>query len=119
MAGTRRLAAPTAQPAQDGTVPELRADPHGLQWTRGAPPIDLKTYPTPTNQDVVADSTSRGTGGRRASGFRLLGGGTVTITTGAGQTDNYNGASLPAGYAETIEFTKITSSDAVGVVVFW
>jgi hypothetical protein len=128
MSRLRRVASPTAERTGENETPsEGRADPHGIHWMRGAAPIDANTYSAPSNLDVVAESVSRhsdshgdGTGtGRRASGFRLLGGGTVTLTTGSGATNTYNGQTLPAGYGETVEFTRITSSDAAGVVVFW
>lgn len=113
-----RYATPTAQgPSGDGSSGEGRDDPHGIQWTRGVPPIDCKSYASTSGQNVVADSTTRGTGGRRASGFQLLAAGTVSIVTGAGQTENFQGSSMPQGFALTVEFTSITTSGAV--VVTW
>jgi len=113
-----RSAAPTAQaPTGDGSGTEGRADPHGVEYVRGVAPIDCATLSAPSAQDMVALSTSRGTGGRRASGFQLLAAGTVSIVTGANQTENFGGASLPQGFGLTVEFTQITSS--ASVVVVW
>lgn len=121
-----RYAAPTAQPTnRDGGASEGRADPHGIHWTRGAPPLDCASYAAPSAVDLVAASVARhtdslGTGagvGRRASGFQMLTAGTVTIVTGANQTETFQGATLPQGYSVTVEILTITSSGTV--LVTW
>lgn len=119
-----RFADPTNQ-APSAAGAELRADPHGIQHVRGAPPFDFMSLATPSAEDLVARSVTRhtdsngdGSGvGRRATGFQMLTSGTVTVVTGANQTETFQGAMLPQGFAVTGEILKITSSG--NVLVTW
>jgi hypothetical protein len=78
-------------------------------------PLDATLLTAPNARDLVALSTSRGTGGRCASGFRLIDAGDLTFTTGAGKVETW--ASLPAGFALTVELASITFAGKV--VVTW
>jgi hypothetical protein len=114
-----RYAAPTSQPTPgDNTASEGRADPHGIHWTRGAPPFDHMSLAAGA-ADLVALSTSRGTGGRRASGWYVLAPCTLSVVTGAGQTETYQGGTLQAGTGLSVEMTEITVGAGGVVVVFW
>ncbi len=121
-----RYAAPTAQkPSREGYSSEGVAAPHGEHWTRQLPPLDFKSYNAPSAADVVADSVARhtdsngdGSGtGRRASGFLMVTAGTLTLHTGAGQDESFQGQTLPADFGFACEFTSVTSSGIV--VVYW
>jgi hypothetical protein len=123
-----KAAAPTAtKPSKDNESTEGRADPHGVWWTRGAPPIDCEVFGTvEVPVDLVAQSVARnsdssgaGTGtGRRASGFLITDatGGTIVFTTGAG---NSGSMVLGAGVGMSIEMTELTSYTGTALVVFW
>ena len=122
-----RLAAPTAAtPVKDNGPSEGRADPHGIHWMRGAPPIDCKIYSSGDTYpaDLVAASVTRksddsgaSTGnGRRASGLLALDGGTVVFITGAGNSVT---AALAAGQGFDIEMTTLTSWSGTQLLVFW
>ena len=97
---------------------EAHADPHGIQWIRGVPPIDAHLYATADFPvaDLAAVSTTRGTGGRRASGFRAVEGGTLVFVTGGGSTETWV---LQAGEGDTIEMTSITSYSGATIRVYW
>jgi hypothetical protein len=78
-------------------------------------PLDATLLTASNGRDLVALSTSRGTGGRRATGFQLLEAGDLTFTTGAGKVETW--AALPVGFALTVELTSITFAGKV--VVTW
>ena len=116
-----RFARPTGQPRSSAGA-EMRADPDGLQHVRTAPPIDHCSYAANTAIDCVAQSKARhtdsvgdGSGdGRAGTGWQLLTAGTVTVTTGAGQTESYQGQAFAAGMSFVGE---ITNAQSTGILV--
>jgi hypothetical protein len=121
-----RAAAPTSKGIEPDDKPsEGKHDPHGLAWTRGAPPIDAHLFGNTTGAvDLVGFSATRhsddkgdGTGhGRRASGFRAVDAGTLTFKTGAGQSETW---ALQPGEGDTIEMVELTSWTGTGLRVYW
>ena len=129
MASPTRAAAPTAAPPYpDNASSEGRADPHGIHWMRGAPPITAGLYAAAAlaGLDLVGESKRRkaddkgnGTGnGRRASGFRVPNGdgGTLVFVDGCGNTETW---ALASGEGDGVEMVSIVSWGGTALRIYW
>ncbi len=105
-------------------------DPHGIAWTRGAPPITAHLYAAVdiAGKDMAAESIARkaddkgdgtGTKGRRASGFRVPAGdkgGVLTFVDGCGNTEAWT---LAAGEGDSVEIASVTSWTGDNIRIYW